>query len=160
MQKEPCMHISRIKQRLLITLGIAGIVSLAAIGSIAARSAPPSIGRGLDFSEEPCFRLFFSQVRNICAEAHTYEMPLNIDNAGAKTVAVNVFSGTTNGVCCEAVATDEPVAFQFRSQRVCTNVAGTQTLTLTGAQVPSRGRMFVACTLQPGGVINTLNWNQ
>jgi hypothetical protein len=160
--RENRMHISRIGRRVSIVLGIAGLVSLVAIGTVAARSAPPDMGRGVDFSEEHCFSLFFSHVRNDCPEPHNYEMPLTVDNAGGKTVTVNVFSptGIANEVCCEAVATDEAVQFQSRSNRVCTNALGTQTLTLTGSQVPGRGRMFASCTLLPGGVINTLNWNQ
>lgn len=70
-------------------LSIAAMVSLAAIGTVAARSAPPDIGRGVDFSEEHCFSLFFSHVRNDCGELHNYEMPLTMDNSGSKTVAVN-----------------------------------------------------------------------
>jgi hypothetical protein len=141
-------------------LGITGLISLAMVSSVAARSAPPSIGRAVDFADEGCLRLFFSEVRNACSFELDYEMPLQVDTSGAKTVSVNVSSGGPDGVCCEAVATDERVDTQDRSVRVCTNAAGKQTLTLTGASVPSRGRLFAACTLQPGGVINTLNWNQ
>src|SRR5206468_425100 len=106
--------------------------------------------------------LFFSHIRNDCADARDYEIPLTMDNSGNKTVNVNVSAAnpTTNQVCCEAVGTDEPVALQFRSVRACTNRSGAQTLSLTGARVPSSGRMFVSCTLSPGGTINTLNWNQ
>jgi hypothetical protein len=158
--KEDFMRVFHRRQRAFMVAGVAGLISIAAIGSVAARTAPPSIGRAVSFGNEGCFHLFFSRVLNACAAPADYEIPLNTDNAGSKTVGVNVHSNGLNGVCCDAVGTDERLEFQFRSVRVCTNLTGNQTLTLTGGSIPSRGRMFVGCTLQPGGIINTVNWNQ
>jgi len=110
---EVCMHSSRIGRRVVMGLGMAAIVSVAAIGTVAARTAPPTIGRAIDFSDEGCFSLFDSHIRNDCK----------------------------------------------RNLPVCSTVSGAQTLTLSGVFLYSRGRMYVACSMLPGSVINTLNWN-
>lgn len=139
---------------------IAGL-TLAALGSASARTVPPDVGRAINFSDEGCFSLWYSAVTNNCSTQRAYEMPMVVDSAGNKTVYVNAYgAGTANNVGCRAVATDAQVSTYWASPTVYLSSFGSaQTITLNGAYVPSGGRMYVTCYMNPGGRVNSVNFN-
>jgi hypothetical protein len=144
-------------QRSLVLFG-GGLLLVAAAAS--ARTVPALGGRPAsdDFS---CFRSSQGSVSNSCSTAQTYDIPLTVNNVGAKSVFINAFGASAaNNVCCSVVAVNSTATVFSGSASLCLPSFGAVVpIQLSGATVETNGYLSASCTVQPGGRIHNAGWN-
>jgi len=144
---------------------IAAFAALAGLGlaqsPALARSIPASSGRAVLASDIGCFSMNYSTMTNYCSAAKSFEMPLVVDSAGSKTVAVAAYGATTaNNVCCFAAGLDRNFTSVWSTGTYCLSSFGsTNIITLTGAYVPAYGYLYANCNVQYGGRVHSVDWN-
>lgn len=84
-----------------------------------------------------------------------------VDNAGNQTVNVSAYGASSaNNVGCVAVGLDYHVTSYWSSPTTyLPSFGSSQQITLTGAYVPSMGRLYVTCYMNTGGRVNTIQYN-
>jgi hypothetical protein len=144
-------------------MGLGMAVAGALLSQVAvARTVPASSGRPVNWNDGPCFGLSYSTVTNSCSTTKHIEYPLPVDNAGSKTVYITGYGATSsNNVGCGAAGMNREFTAVWASPKVWLSSFGSaQTITLTGAWVPSGGYLYAACELQPNGRVHVVEFNQ
>ncbi len=144
----------QLKQALLAT---AFTLPLAALAS----SVPASSGRPAIWGDGPCFLMTNSTMYNSCSTRRSYELPLPLSSGGSKTVHVTASGATSsNNVGCAAVGVNREATLIWGGTRKWLPAFGSaQVITLTDAYVPAAGFLYVGCQVDPGGIINTVDYN-
>lgn len=141
---------------------VSAIVALTLIPfGVTARTVPASIGKAVVPADNACFSSSSGSIRNSCATAKSFDVPLPVDNAGGKTVHVAAYGATSaNNVGCIAVGVNRELTITWASQRMwLSGFGGSRIITLTGANVPNSGYLYVHCTVNPGGRVNNVDYN-
>jgi hypothetical protein len=99
---------------------------------------------------------------NRCTAAQQLWWPLPVDNAGAKTVTmwVNVPSSSANIQCAAWGVSDDYTSVNMSNIASATVFGSTAAITMTGANVPGNGTLWVDCTIPASAELYTLVWNQ
>ncbi|NOK37072.1 hypothetical protein HMI49_28125 [Corallococcus exercitus] len=126
-----------------------------------ARSVPASAGRPVLWSDGPCFQMSYSIMSNSCSTQRSYEIPLTADSAGSKTVVVTAYGATfAKNVGCMAIGMNREATLVWGGTRRWLVSFGTaQLITLTDAYVPNSGYLYANCLVNPGGQVNTVDYN-
>jgi hypothetical protein len=145
---------SMMKKALLTA--VIGAMSLGAASDVSARSFGAAAGRATTASDNACFNSLSGIVANGCGSARTFEVQLPADSSGGKTVSFTARSG----VSCTAMATNAVNnAFVF-SNTVLINNAALTTQALSNIPLPAGGKLWLQCSINPGGSLATVNYNQ
>jgi hypothetical protein len=148
---------------------LAAITVLLAAGAVAlpadaARAVSAFAGgRSFDPASMGCFVEAWGGIKNICAGTKSYEVSLPVDSPGLKTVFAYVqASSADSNVKCRAIAvgTNGTFASGTGFKELAWFGAGFQKLTLTGANVPSWGSLYLYCEVEPGGKISHVVFDQ
>ena len=146
---------------------IQGMLSLAALVSLgfaaqadhaAARASGAFIGYAVPISDAGCFGPWDGGAFQACAGTKTYELNLNFDVSGSKTVKVTVSQAGT--VCTltarhrNGVPNGSTVTFA-----VTQSVSGGFNEMVASAVVPSFGYTTVSCNMLQNSRLVSVNWN-
>lgn len=139
-----------------------GLFTVALIPVLAsARTMPASGGKAVAWSDNACFGMSYSSMSNGCSTMRSFELPLVVDTAGAKTVYVSAYgAGPSNNVGCVAAGVNRGITLTWASSRVwLPSFGASQVITLTGAYVPPGGLFYTNCYVNPGGRVNVVDYN-
>jgi hypothetical protein len=108
-----------------------------------------------------CFSPWYGSLTNSCAVKKTIEIPLVVDNGGAKTVTVTGYSGdTSKNVGCRAEGYwNSNVLYSHSGMQYLPGFHTNVNIVLSGAYVPGGGTLMVTCSLDPGTRISIIDWN-
>jgi len=112
----------------------------------------------------PCLAISLGTMANTCTRVISFDWPLVIDNAGAKTATVSGFGASSaNNVGCKLQGANKQstvVTYSNGGQYLFLPTFGQSAdIVLTGVTVPPEGQLLVNCQISPGGRIDVVNWN-
>jgi len=150
-------------KRTLFSAGLALLMGVTANGVADARSIPAAAGRATTPSDAGCFVMSpnIAWITNSGCGTSIFDVPLDVDAAGAKTVNMTVNAATSATRCREVSISRTGTGFlasPFQSATVFNTP--TQLPLLTGANVPSMGILFVDCDVGSNDSLIEINWNQ
>lgn len=141
------------------------ITVLLMTGAVALPAAARSVtayagGRSFYEADAACFSVITGGVTNTCGSMKKYEISLPVDSPGYKTVLVNAYgTSASNDVSCQAIAVSSSLSWGGSPQLSLPSFGSTQTITLSGANVLYAGSLYLYCEVDPGGRINSVNFD-
>lgn len=143
------------------SLFTAALTLTALAGTAQARSQGAIAGRAANPADAACFVESLGGVRNACATARTYVMPIVYDDAGDRTLHVFArgVAGTARRVSCRAVTVDRAQG-AFRSGALVSSVLHTGATEELNSTVNCHGwgACWAICTLDPNTLVHSLHW--
>jgi hypothetical protein len=131
--------------------------------SAGARSVSGWSGEPQNLENGGCFSESYATVsQSGCSGTQTWEVPLVVDAGGTWNVTVNVTAASsTASISCLAFAITQDGSTHTQSTQYYPSSTGVaQNLPTMSVSVPSAGAMYLACFMNQGTKINTVNWNQ
>jgi hypothetical protein len=117
-------------------------------------------GRSAFPGDASCFAEDWGGAKNNCATMKSYEISLPVDSPGSKNVWVNAYGASaSNNVGCAAIGIDWAISTHWGGTKVYLPSFGSSATIVTGAYVPSGGSLYLYCAVDPGGRINSVNFD-
>jgi len=140
------------------TVVLAGALTTALAATASARIVNGAIGRAINGGDLACFGLFFDGVANNCATDKAFDVPLDLDNFGNKSVSFSFTNAQSQGVSCTLNATDAAGSLASFQQTavVNTTTVGNGSLSTAPLTVVGNGRLWLSCTIKPNSKLMTI----
>lgn len=144
-------------------------ISVVGVAAIAIAMAPSARARGVGAGgadaatyDPSCFNEGAGYIYNNRCSQTFVSWNLPVDTAGNKTVTVGVMApSSANTVSCYTYGVNQFATSGTSNGLVAATTYGTGlTITLTGANVPGNGYLYLACYVGLNGQVSSIVWNQ
>jgi hypothetical protein len=142
---------------------VASALALASVaGTANARSVAGWHGKPQLQVDGACMGESWTTQTNNCTRAVTLFFPTTVDSSGNYRLVVNAYGATTaNNVGCRFFGLTSDATGMYSVPVTYLPSFGTnQNISLGPVYAPSGGTLNVACTLSPGGRVNSVSWFQ
>jgi hypothetical protein len=149
------------KKKVTLSAAAMAFLALGAVSMSGMARTSPGIDHYAAPADVACMQESWGSVINTCSTTRGAFFPTPVDNSGSKTVKLTARSDdSSKNVCCHALGIDASATFVWGSAWACLPAFGSaQTLTMTGASVPSGGTMYVYCDVGAGAKVASVNYS-
>ena len=150
------------KSMVVVGMGALALI-VAPSAALATRVTPANSAVPVSPTNLSCLALFYAGFQNSCASTIDVIVPLDADNAGAKTASVTVNGpNSAHTVGCTFVAVDQNITLVRTSGQHFPTTFGSAAqipLTISGGSF-SNGPIYVECNVDPTAMLYSVSFNQ